>query len=690
MKKRFLPLLLALLLALALPAQAESAFAAAADAVLPIYLRTDAGDTLLGSGVAFIRNDTLLTVESCVREGELVVLASDGEHRVTDVRVEDNGAALLTMEPPLDATPVVLADYSISAAPYVLGVAADGARTAETLYQALMGYYRGEDALVLSSEDGLLPGAVALDENGALVCIAVGRNGEGVGMYTALEIAGLYSLSLDLADVSGTDPFYVKADLRWQGGALNVDWPDSGRTDGIYYITVSGQANCYYSSYTARADEAGLSLILPPGHTYDVQVQWSPDKASVLPVNWYAMQQFAVPDGVYTDYGFTSRCYVSALSAGSAVPKGLFPETDFLSVDMVTGGAYDLYFQTIAEYQVTEELYLPMTAELIAPDGQFYFIDLEYHLNPAYNDGDVCYLLLEDLFAECAEFSDGSVLAPGAYRLRYAIAGKTAAEFAFTLAAEGASAPETTSAVPAAGLLTGYTVTSENGQITLDWSNLPELPAGDNLTYVVFVQYGDNTYYSYYKLDAATWQETHCSIPSVPGVDSIVWLGYAYGGGIAGLEPQTREEYVVVPADEKQPCTINGFTHVRASLTVADAAAASSGAYLPEVPLTRALLTDRTLPVYFQTEDTYSVTEESGDYPLLIVLYTPDGGIYTDESSYLFMPDLCGGDFWTRDLEELLSFYESMAGASAWPAGEYTVGYYIGGFVADEFTFTLE
>lgn len=688
MKKCFLPLLLALLMIFVLPVQASSAFGSATDALCTIYLRRDAGDTLLGTGVAFIRNDTILTVEGCIREGELVVLSSGGEHRVTSVRAEESGAALLTIDPPVDAAPVSLADYSMQAVPYVLSASADGQRAAEPLYQVLMTRYRGTDALLLSSEDGLLPGAIVLDEAGALVCITAARNGEGVGMYTALDISSLYGLSIELDDISDTEAAYVKASISWQDGVLDISWPDANHTEGVYFITVGGRENRYYSSYTAGAIRTGISILLPLGHSYDVQVQWTPDKTQPLPINWYIMQEISLPEDAYTDHGFTCRSYVSALPAGSAIPDGLFPETEFLSVDMVTGGAYDLYFQSIAEYQVDEQIPLPMTAELIAPDGQFYYLDLEFVFDPALQGADVFYLPLGDLFAECLQFTEGNALAPGEYRLRYAIAGKTADEYVFTLAPEGTAAPEETNSSRSAGFLTGYTVACEGGYVTLDWSNLTALPTGEDLTYVAFIQYGENAYYTYYEMAAEARQaEFH----AIPGVDCVVWLAYTHGDSIAELHPQSPDECTFVPAAQKQPFTLNGFTHVRAGLAASDAESPEDdGVYLPEAPITRQMLTDRAVPVYFQTEDTYSVTEISSDYPMAIVLFTPDGLVFAERSGYVFMPEICDGDIWARNLEALLSSYESLTGDAAWPAGEYTIGYYIGGFVADEFTFTLE
>ena len=113
-------------------------------------------------------------------------------------------------------------------------------------------------------------------------------------------------------------------------------------------------------------------------------------------------------------------------------------------------------------------------------------------------------------------------------------------------------------------------------------------------------------------------------------------------------------------------------------------------AFLPETALTREALLDDGLRLVFQTEDTYQVAEESAGHPLVFALFTPEGWIFTEQGAYTFTPDVAASDLWLRDLSSIVQSYVSFAGEDAWPAGEYTFGYYIDGQTAAEYTFTLE
>ena len=96
------------------------------------------------------------------------------------------------------------------------------------------------------------------------------------------------------------------------------------------------------------------------------------------------------------------------------------------------------------------------------------------------------------------------------------------------------------------------------------------------------------------------------------------------------------------------------------------------------------------MPLYFQTEDTYSVTEQSEDHAMVIALCTPEGYTFSYESQYVFMPTLTESDLWVLDMSPLFAWYEQFVPEEErWPAGDYAVLYCIDGCVAAEFIFSV-
>ena len=102
------------------------------------------------------------------------------------------------------------------------------------------------------------------------------------------------------------------------------------------------------------------------------------------------------------------------------------------------------------------------------------------------------------------------------------------------------------------------------------------------------------------------------------------------------------------------------------------------------------MLSDRSTPLYFQTEDTYQISEASGDHPMVIVLQTPEGLRMNALFGYSFDPALQASDMWLMDISSLFEAYETVTGSAAWPAGTYRILYCIDGQIAGEFTFTLD
>ncbi len=681
MMKRILSLIMALLMIIcACPAHAEGDVSASVwEAVYRIVLRTEAEDITLGSAVLFTQQDVLLTAESCCREGDLYAIGEDGEHAIAEVTpLQDSGAALMRMHTPSAAQPLTLAGYETQSLPFIFGTDAQGKIGVAPLYHVIHAMYRDQQALQLYGAEGLLPGAVVADERGKIVAVTVAQQMEGMGVYTALESDGLYQLLYpDVADEA-----FLPVEITWDGGYMNIAWQDEKRDSGIYLLSLTSEENLYYTSYEASAEDSSLRIALPAGHTYLLQVQWAAS-AGEAAFSWNAMDVYTLPELPLNEYDYQMSCYLASIPRGKDI-TGVLPEMPLISVDTLSAERQALYLQIKSSYTVTEEVSLPMTVSLTAPDGQFYFEELLCPLDPAKAQDDTYVLSMDELFASCRDFSGKGKLQPGEYAVRVHIGGYLAGEYPFTVQPEGTPLPAVESpALPESGFVTGISVTEENGLYQVDWSDCA-IPEGKQVT--AYVLYDGNTYYSFSEPGEGV---TSAKFPVIPGVGCLLWAAYADEGSPSEL-PQSLAECVMPAAAPRQAYTQYSFVNLRSSVVASeDPQAAENGLYLPEIPLTREQITGG-MHIYFQTEDTYDIPEISADHILLVVLHTPEGLHFIRAGGYTFDPAWQASDLWLLDITELFRSYEGMVHTEPWPAGEYTVGYYIDGQVAAEVQFILE
>lgn len=680
MLKRIL-ILAACFMLCSLPVQAEEAVIDLIDqAVYRIVLRTGEGDVPLGSGVLFIEPDILLTAEACCAEGEMVAIGRDGEHPVLAWEAAGRaGAALIQLAEDSAAQPLFLSSYDANALTCLFGVNSQGNVVIAPMYHLRQDVYCGQSALAISSGEGLLPGAVLADEKGQVVSLVVAQQAEGAGVYTGLDPDSLYAAIVN--DDEGA-PF-LPLTVAWEEGMLTVAWEDEARTDGLYLITISGEPNSYYTSFEADHTLRSLQLAVPPGENYYLQAQWVPEGGQAASPVWSAMTFFAVPEGEYTARSFRQSCYLAVLPAGKKA-AGILPEADFVSADALADSKLDHYLQIICHYEADTEAQSPMTVTLTAPDEQFYYEEMSFIFSPEYALEDAFTVPVDELLDTCVRFSGGTLL-PGDYTLSYSIAGLRAGTYAFTVQPAGDPAPDDGAAEETGAILRGITAEYRNGLFTLDWS-AAQVPQDAKVT--AYLLLDGNQYYTYYGMNDG---ETAVDFPAVPGVAGMVWAAWSMEGTGQPVFPQYQEEFVTLIPPEGTPYTLNGFTHLRGGLTLTDRAdPESTAAFLPETALTREALLDDGLRLVFQTEDTYQVAEESAGHPLVFALFTPEGWIFTEQGAYTFTPDVAASDLWLRDLSSIVQSYVSFAGEDAWPAGEYTFGYYIDGQTAAEYTFTLE
>lgn len=430
MLKRILTLTLCLLMLGAAMSHAESdPYALLKDALYRIVLRTEDGDTTLGSGVLFMQDNILLTAAGCCREGDLVAIGADGEHAVLlCAPAGESGAALVELASSSAGTPLMLANYDKESLPYIFGCDAKGTLGAVPLYQVLFAMYRGQNALTLSGEEGVLPGGIMADAQGNIVGLVVSQQMEGLGMYTALEPDSLYMALSGSGDTSA----FLPLEVRWDEGALTLSWTDEERTDGVYHLTLTAEENRYYTSYEMQPDDREALLAVPPGHTYYMQLQWVDAGSEGQDMLWSAMTAYTVPDAAFTQYGFQQRCYLACAPAGQEV-TGALAELSPVTAAALTDEGSALYLQVFNTYDVDGEITLPMTVALTAPDGQLYFEEMSYIFSPDYEAEDTFAVPVDGLFDACRSFSGYGTMPEGEYTLCYTIGGKTAGEYTFTM-----------------------------------------------------------------------------------------------------------------------------------------------------------------------------------------------------------------------------------------------------------------
>lgn len=239
------------------------------------------------------------------------------------------------------------------------------------------------------------------------------------------------------------------------------------------------------------------------------------------------------------------------------------------------------------------------------------------------------------------------------------------------------------------GLVHGFTATVEDGQILLDWTDAQYGVITENTVFTAYVTATCNPYLSY---DEITGGETTAAFPAIPGTEMLVWIAVSEGPLAEHVFPETAADSVLLTVPAGEAFTGYGFQNLRCGVTAGEPGLDGViTEFLPQQPLTRELLSDRTQAIYFQTEDVYTVEKEDSDHVLLLALNTPEGYVFTYYSGYIFMPEMNASDMWLTDISAVFEDYELFVPeAERWPAGEYALAYYIDGSEAARIPFTLD
>jgi len=242
--------------------------------------------------------------------------------------------------------------------------------------------------------------------------------------------------------------------------------------------------------------------------------------------------------------------------------------------------------------------------------------------------------------------------------------------------------------LPEEGLLTGFTTRIEKGEIIVDWAEAEGVLITEDSIVSVFMAATCNPYLNYDEVRSAV---TQTRFPAFPGTQVQVWIAVSKASLPEPLYPEYRDEVAILQIPEAQPVDLYGMRNLRSGVTQAEAGRDGEAAdFLPQTPLRRENLSDPDQHLYFQTEDTYEIATQEEGHSLMVLLYTPEGYVFSYESSYVFMPELAGSDLWICDITELAREYERFAGENRWIAGEYKVGYYVDGFEVAVVPFTLD
>ena len=109
-------------------------------------------------------------------------------------------------------------------------------------------------------------------------------------------------------------------------------------------------------------------------------------------------------------------------------------------------------------------------------------------------------------------------------------------------------------------------------------------------------------------------------------------------------------------------------------------------ARVPVTAVTEELL--RSGRAWFYSSSSYKVAESISDISLLVTLTDPDGVNYRYESSWLYDPSYMNEDTWYLSLQE--TGLTSSLDQNGYPKGIYEVAFYVGGDLADQFSFELK
>lgn len=193
-----------------------------------------------------------------------------------------------------------------------------------------------------------------------------------------------------------------------------------------------------------------------------------------------------------------------------------------------------------------------------------------------------------------------------------------------------------------------------------------------------------NSYYSWVYDDAAKG-EVH--VPVAPGRTYYYAVQHSHGDTVRNVDWMEKAEKITVEAGVPfhlysyedvsiylgtLPVKMDGFSTTEAN---------------PVEKITRELLEDENISLFLQVTSRYQVEKEE-TCDMLVTLTTPDGSMFLEPASYIFMPDIMEKDVWNANLDGMLDDYLKLK--KTFEAGEYVIQYYFDNALVNTVRFTLE
>lgn len=229
-----------------------------------------------------------------------------------------------------------------------------------------------------------------------------------------------------------------------------------------------------------------------------------------------------------------------------------------------------------------------------------------------------------------------------------------------------------------------FSITYVDGLATLDWSGCAQYDP--DATHVVYAVYQDNPYYFY---DLIT-DKTVSVFSVMPGQ----W--YFWVKQVRSEDPLADDDYTMhMPSILDVPNErFTDYDYQNIACSLGSAPSAPNADVLlkwlkPLEQITKDMLYDPDLTLYFQMHDAYTVTE-SISVNSLLTLEGPDHVVVISESTYTFLPEYGDADIFACSIDSLIADYLALNYTGTLESGEYVISSYLAGRLTHRLTFTLE
>lgn len=429
MLKKFLILLLALMLPCAALADASSA-------VYRLYDYAPDGETyMLGTGVLVGDQTTLLsTVSASTVEGQLWAVGEGGAIWISRAMgFTDRGElAVLTLTKPSPATPLTLAPDG--AAPERV-LASDWDASQLDMYVdvvAPLTLREGDCVLYETAEDHLLPGGALLDEDGHLAGLSLYSYGEGDGRYVAITAEGIRTLmeNWKAGKDAGGNRWLGGFTVDWKHARCIVDWsgcelPEGATADQLRIYFMDTQ-NPYYTYYPCEAGTTTQTLYLTPGRSYHIGLLHVTGEVGNIDLPNVASQDVTIPaaEPITLHNYHDSDFYLGVMPADwTDEPFTPVERLTEITAEALSRPDQALFWQAFTTYQTDEMQDCLMLFTLETPEGYCTSYVAGFIFDPSMQQSDVWHADVTHLFDLYLEFNGTGEYAPGAYKLNCFIDG---------------------------------------------------------------------------------------------------------------------------------------------------------------------------------------------------------------------------------------------------------------------------